>query len=68
MKTRKVQSQKFPDRTLWSLDNAATEAVKLLRPAPGQECGLRVGRMFGRLVNRARPEPVGVIDGIEVFS
>lgn len=63
-----VQSEKFPDRTLWSLNNAATEAVKRLKPAPRQECGLRVGRMFGRLVNRAKPKPVAVIDGIEVFA
>jgi hypothetical protein len=62
-----VQAEKFPERTLWSLNNAMTEAVKLLKPAPQQGCGLRVGRMFGRIIQRARPqaEPV-VIDGIEV--
>jgi hypothetical protein len=62
-----VQVEKFPDRTLWSLNNAMTEAVKLLKPAPQQGCGLHVGRMFGRIIHRARPhaEPV-VIDGIEV--
>lgn len=62
-----VQAEKFPERTLWSLNNAATEALKLLRPAPQQACGLGVGRMFGRLIHRARPEPLAVIDGIEVW-
>jgi hypothetical protein len=62
------QREKFPERTLWSLNNAATEAVKQLRPAPQQECGLRVGRMFGRLLHRPEPEPIAVIDGIEVFD
>ena len=60
-----AQAEKFSERTLWSLNNAATEALKLLKPAPQQACGLGVGRMFGRLVHRARPEPVAVIDGIE---
>ncbi|MEW4570112.1 DUF932 domain-containing protein [Tautonia sp. JC769] len=63
-----VQSEKFPDRSLWSLNNSMTEAVKLLRPAPQQHSGLQVGRMFGRLVHRAKPEPIAVIDGIEVFN
>jgi hypothetical protein len=45
-----------------------TESVKRLRPVPQQECGLRVGRLFGRLLNRPEPEPVAVIDGIEVFN
>jgi hypothetical protein len=63
-----TQAERFPDRTLWSLNNAATEALKLLRPAPQQAHGLGVGRMFGRLVHRARPEPVAVIDGIEVWD
>jgi hypothetical protein len=63
-----TQFEKFPDRTLWSLNNAATEAVKCLKPAPQQACGLRIGRMFGRLVNRMQPEPVAVIDGIEVYN
>jgi hypothetical protein len=63
-----VQAEKFPDRNLWSLNNAMTESVKLLRPAPQQACGLAVGRMFGRLVHRADPEPIAVIDGIEVFG
>lgn len=35
------QFKKFPERNLWSLNNAATEAVKSLRPATQQECGDR---------------------------
>jgi hypothetical protein len=64
-----AQAEKFPDRTLWSLNNAMTEAVKLLKPAPQQGCGLLVGRMLGRLIHRERThaEPV-VIDGIEVLN
>jgi hypothetical protein len=63
-----AQRAKFPDRSLWSLNNAATEAVKRLRPAPRQACGLRLGRTFGRLLHQRDPEPVAVIDGIEVFD
>ena len=50
------QRAKFPDRSLWSLNNAFTEAVKRLKPVPQQNCGIRIGRYFGRLVHRARPE------------
>jgi len=45
-----------------------SEAVKLLKPAPQHNSGLSVGRMFGRLVQRAKPEPLAVIDGVEVFG
>jgi hypothetical protein len=64
-----AQAGKFPDRTLWSIKQAFTEAVKLLKPVPQQASGLRIGRMFGRLIHRAKPhaEPV-VIDGIEVLN
>lgn len=62
------QLAKFPDRTAWSLNQGFTEAVKLLKPAPQQSCGLGVGRMFGRLIHRPKPEPIAVIDGIEVFT
>jgi hypothetical protein len=58
----------FPDRSLWSLNNSVTESLKILRPGPQEACGLRVGRVFGRLVGRARREPIAVIDGIEVWN
>jgi hypothetical protein len=63
-----AQRERFPDRTLWSLNNALTEGVKALKPASRHETGLRVGRLFGRLLHRARPERVAVMDGIEVFA
>jgi hypothetical protein len=61
-----AQRERFPDRTLRSLNNAFTYGVKFLRPASQHEAGLRIGRLFGRLLHRPRPEPVAVIDGIEV--
>jgi hypothetical protein len=62
------QFEKFPDRNLWSLNNSLTEALKRLRPAPQQASGLHIGRMFGRLVHRVRPEPIAVIDRVEVYN
>jgi hypothetical protein len=63
------QRVKFPERSLWSLNNAFTEGLKVLKQGPQHNAGLRVGRMFGRLLHRARPqgEPI-VIDGIEIFD
>jgi hypothetical protein len=61
------QRDKFPDRTLWSLNNAFTEAVKALKAAPQHNSGIRIGRLFGRLVNKIKPEPIAMIDGIEVY-
>jgi hypothetical protein len=58
-----VQAEKFPERTLWSLNNAFTEAIKRLRDARRHDAGLRIGRHFGRLLHRR--EPI-VIDGIEL--
>jgi Domain of unknown function (DUF932) len=46
-----VQRAKFPDRSAWSLNNAFTEAVKVLKPAPQHAAGLAIGRLFGCLVN-----------------
>lgn len=63
-----MQQAKFPDRSLWSLNNAMTEAIKTLRPVPQQTCGLEIGQMFGRLIHRKEPAPIAVIDGIEVFE
>ncbi len=63
-----TQFEKFPERTAWTLSQSFTEAVKHLKPAPQHDSGLNVGRMFGRLVHRVKPEPIAVIDGVEVFS
>jgi hypothetical protein len=62
------QRARFPDRSLWSLNNSFTEAVKTLKHGPRHAAGLRVGRMFGRILHRARSrvEPIAVIDGIEL--
>ncbi len=57
-----VQAEKFPDRTLWSLNNALTEVVKLLKPAPQAESGLRIGRLFGRLAARPTVEVQGAVE------
>jgi hypothetical protein len=46
-----AQREKFRDRSLWSLNNAFTEAVKLLKPVPQHACGLNVGRFFGRIIH-----------------
>ena len=46
------QRAKFPDRSLWSLSNAFTEAVKVLKHAPRYNAGLRIGRMFGRVIHK----------------
>ncbi len=61
------QRDKFPERSLWSLNNAFTEAVKALKQGPQHDAGLRIGRMVGRILHRAKPEPDAVIDGIEIF-
>jgi hypothetical protein len=47
-----TQREKFQDRSLWSLNNAFTEAVKELKPVPQQNSGLRIGRYFGRIIPR----------------
>jgi hypothetical protein len=55
-----LQRDRFRDRTLWSLNNAFTQAVKDLRAVPQHNCGLKIGRFFGRIIHRdGRPlEPV----------
>lgn len=62
------QFEMFPDRTLLSLNQAFTESLKRLKAVPQHQSGLAVGRMFGRLVHRAEPEPIAVVDGVEVFG
>jgi hypothetical protein len=62
------QREKFPDRSIWSLNNAFTEAVKLLKQGPQHDAGLRIGRMFGRVLHRARATEPVVIDGIELLN
>jgi hypothetical protein len=44
------QRAKFEDRSLWSLSNAFTEAVKSLREVPQQRYGFQIGRYFGRVL------------------
>jgi hypothetical protein len=46
------QRDKFPERSLWALNNAFTEVVKGLAPAPQEAAGVRIGRLFGRLIER----------------
>lgn len=55
------QRAKFPDPTLWSLNNAFTEAQKALRPSQSHRVGLKVGRYFGKALRRAigRDMPAG---------
>jgi hypothetical protein len=43
------QREKFRDRTLWSLNNAFTEAVKQLAAGPQGQAGIAIGRYFGRV-------------------
>jgi hypothetical protein len=45
------QRAKFEDRSLWSLNNSFTEAVKRLREVPQQRCGIAIGRYFGRVLH-----------------
>jgi hypothetical protein len=45
------QRAKFEDRSLWSLNNAFTEAVKGLREIPQQRHGVAIGRYFGRVLH-----------------
>jgi hypothetical protein len=56
-----------PGRTFWSLNIAFTDAVKRLRPTLQHQAGLRIGRLFGKVLHRgsgavAIPEGVEVID------
>jgi hypothetical protein len=62
------QRDKFPERSLWTLSNAFTEAVKSLKDVPRHNAGLRIGRYFGRMLHRGKPEPTAVIDGIEIYN
>jgi hypothetical protein len=48
-----VQRDKFADRSLWSLSNAFTQAVKELAPMPQQRSGVEIGRYFGRVLHNA---------------
>jgi hypothetical protein len=45
------QRAKFEDRSLWSLSNAFTGAVKALREVPQQRDGVQIGRYFGRVLH-----------------
>ncbi len=45
------QRAMFPERSVWSLSNAFTQAVKELKPAPQFQAGLNIGRFISVLVN-----------------
>ena len=49
------QREKFPERSLWTLNNAFTEVVKVLRHVPQHNAGLRIGKFFGRVLHRGSP-------------
>ena len=55
------QRSRFPDRTLWSLNNAFTEAVKVLRPEPQANGQLRIGRFFARTLHRRPAADPGIV-------
>jgi hypothetical protein len=48
------QRAKFEDRSLWSLNNAFTEAVKKLKALRQQRVGVEIGRYFSRVLNHGR--------------
>ena len=49
------QFEKFPERILWSLNNAVDRGREAPEAGPAAGRGLGVGRMFGRMVHRAKP-------------
>jgi hypothetical protein len=51
------QREWFPDRTLWSLNNAFTQVVKELPVNPQNAANIAIGRAFARIV-RSRRAPV----------
>lgn len=54
------QRDKFPDRTVWALNNAFTEAVKQVEaPDRRQVWGERIGAYFGALARRGLPGAAG---------
>jgi hypothetical protein len=55
------QRARFPDRTLWSLNNAFTEAVKILKPEPQVNGQLRIGRFFARALYRRPVADPGIM-------
>lgn len=64
------QRDKHPGSTLWTLNNAFTEALKTLTLGRQHGAGLAIGRYFGRVLDRGTrpaPGPIAVIDGIEVL-
>jgi hypothetical protein len=54
-----IQREKFEDRSLWSLNNAFTEAVKALKPVSQQKNGVEIGRYFGKVLHRIGYRSVG---------
>jgi hypothetical protein len=64
------QRAKFPERSLWALNNAFTESVKALKASPEHQAGMKIGRFFGRVLrggDGARLQlalPEGVEEGL----
>jgi hypothetical protein len=54
------QRDKFEDRTLWSLNNAFTEAVKQLGAVNQERRGTDIGRYFGKVLHRAGQRGGGI--------
>lgn len=59
------QREKFDDRSLWSLNNAFTEAVKVLKTVPQQRASIAIGRTFGRILHKTRSSQVAVAAGFD---
>ena len=57
------QRAKFPDRTLWGLNNSFSEAVKILKPSPQTDGQLRIGRFFARTLYGRRIAGADVLIG-----
>jgi hypothetical protein len=58
---------KFEARSLWSLSNAFTEAVKALREIPQQRYGVAIGRYFGRVLHAGSAgSQVAILADVEV--
>jgi hypothetical protein len=57
------QRAKHPQRSLWGLNNAFTQAVKGLQPMPQEQAGIEIGRYFARVLN-VRNESFVAVNGV----
>lgn len=65
------QRERFPERTLWSLNNAYTEATKQLdakSPASRMRVESSVGGFFGKVLMRSRRSSVVMPEGVEEIT